>query len=294
MTGYAPGTRAGGGERVLHALGDLLGRLHSLPPGSGPVAREGGAWHHLSHEGGPRAEIDAASWLLAAAGQRVPAEQRTLCETLRGELEAADDCRGLPHALIHPDFVPANVIASPGGGLGVVDWTGAGRGPRLSCLAFLLWAAGGRDLARVDAVVAGYQPHIRLEPAELARLAGAIRARPLIFDCWAFRLSWPARVRCFELDTTDVLDRKARLLTAETVTAGCERIPVACDLRADWPAALLAAGFEPGQPTIWLAEGLLAYLTPEDVDAALAALTRLSAAERTRRTSRRAGPASAR
>jgi O-methyltransferase involved in polyketide biosynthesis len=55
------------------------------------------------------------------------------------------------------------------------------------------------------------------------------------------------------------------------------RVPVPCDLRADWPAALLAAGLRPGQPTTWLAEGLLVYLAPADVDQILTALTRLSA-----------------
>ena len=38
------------------------------------------------------------------------------------------------------------------------------------------------------------------------------------------------------------------------------------DLRADWPAALQAAGFDTAAPTAWLAEGLLIYLPPEAQD----------------------------
>jgi methyltransferase (TIGR00027 family) len=460
VTGHVPGPKAGRGQRTSQQLGSLLGRLHTLPPPAarlpvpsslrpfiGAVARPGGAWHHLAF-GGPRAEVDAAISLLDAARDRVPAGQAALHTRLRDALTGTDDAHGLPEALIHPDFVAANAIAAPvpgegaanvitapapgegeegmggwagGGSLTMVDWAGAGRGPRLWSLAFLLWAAGGRDLAGVDAVVAGYLEHVRPEPAELTRLAGTILTRPLIFACWAFcvgrrelpavldelpalrdhadaiaaratqaftrdsaasapphhsappeqepstgvgttgvavaairaaetnrpdrlfadpfaaafvaasgwtptappgdrrvaglrawivartvfldellasacqdgclqvvllgagfdarayRLSWPPGLRCFELDTTDVLDHKARVLATQAAQSACERIPVACDLRDDWPGVLLAAGFTPGRPTAWIAEGLLVYLEPDDVDGVLADLTPLSA-----------------
>jgi methyltransferase (TIGR00027 family) len=97
------------------------------------------------------------------------------------------------------------------------------------------------------------------------------------FDARAYRLPWPAGVRCFELDTADVLDHKARVLASQAAQPACERIPVACDLREDWPGVLLAAGFTPGQPTAWIAEGLLVYLEPDDVDGVVADLTSLSA-----------------
>ncbi len=96
------------------------------------------------------------------------------------------------------------------------------------------------------------------------------------FDARAFRLPWPPWTRLFEVDTADVLGHKEAVLAAEAAVPRCERIAVACDLRADWPAALLAAGLRPGQPTAWLAEGLLVYLTPAHVDHVLTNLTRLS------------------
>jgi Ser/Thr protein kinase RdoA (MazF antagonist) len=165
-------------------LGELLGRLNTLQCDSGAVAREGGAWHHLSLAGGPRQEIADASSLLADAEPRVPAEHRALYEELRDALERADDLHDLPQALIHPDFVPVNAIASPDDRVTVVDWTGAGRGPRIWSLAFLLWAARGPKRRR--AVIGGYRSQISLEPNELARLPAAISVRPLIFGCWAF------------------------------------------------------------------------------------------------------------
>jgi len=37
----------------------------------------------------------------------------------------------------------------------------------------------------VDAALGRYRRHATLEAAELDRLEGAIRARPLVIDCWA-------------------------------------------------------------------------------------------------------------
>jgi hypothetical protein len=68
----------------------------------------------------------------------------------------------------------------------IVDWTGAGRGPRLWSLGFLLWAAGVRHPRLIDLVVSRYRRRISLESEELARLEGAICGRPLMLDCWSF------------------------------------------------------------------------------------------------------------
>ncbi len=44
------------------------------------------------------------------------------------------------------------------------------------------------------------------------------------------------------------------------------RHEVPIDLRHDWPAALRDGGFDPAQPTAWLAEGLLMYLPADAQD----------------------------
>jgi methyltransferase (TIGR00027 family) len=412
VTRYVAGTRADGSRRTFGQLGDLLGRLDLLP---GDDARDGGGWHHLVHQGSPAAEIAAARSGLEASASGLPADQRPLVAKLLAELDRADSCADLPQALIHPDFVPANAIRTPDGSLVLVDWTGAGRGPRLYPLAFLLWAAGCAGPSRLDAVVAGYREHLTPGGDEIGRLAGAIWARPLILACWmvlagrkglaetvaelasdrelaerfaahaaqafraaspaggsrgtvslagvrgtgltiaairafetarpdhlfadplaaafaeaggldpdsppggrrgvalrvwvvartlflddllaeagqqgcrqvvllgagfdarAFRLPWPPGTRCFEVDTPDVLGPKDQVLAAEQAVPGCERVVVPCDLRSDWPAALRAAGLDPAQPTTWIAEGLLVYLSAADVDRLLDTVTSLSA-----------------
>ncbi|MBO0731987.1 MAG: phosphotransferase, partial [Acidimicrobiaceae bacterium] len=93
---------------------------------------------------------------------------------------------GLPSALIHPDPMPVNTITTPDGHPVLIDWTGAGHGPRVWPLAFLLWAAGQKSAACVRAVAAGYRPHLQLEAEELDRLAAVIAARPVMFAAWGF------------------------------------------------------------------------------------------------------------
>jgi Ser/Thr protein kinase RdoA (MazF antagonist) len=173
----------------LRALGGLLGRLHAHPAG-GAVTRPGGAWHHLA-DGTPADELAALRALLGDEHAQ-----------LRAAVDALPDGAALPTALVHPDFVLANVVAAREGGLVVVDWTGAGRGPRAWALAFTLWSAGfGGDLARVDRVAAGYRRHVSLEPEELDALPGLVRARPVVFLAWAAATGRrPAAAAVAELD----------------------------------------------------------------------------------------------
>jgi Ser/Thr protein kinase RdoA (MazF antagonist) len=167
-------------------LGVMLGELHTLPVQGAPgaIARPGGAWHHLA-EGLPRDEIAAAARILDEAEERIPAGEHKAYAALRAEVAGLDAGDGLPYALTHPDFVLANVIPSPSRGMVMVDWTGSGQGPRLWSLAFLLYAAGGRGINRVDSAITGYLTQVRPEPEELARLAGLIRVRPAMFGVWA-------------------------------------------------------------------------------------------------------------
>lgn len=97
-------------------------------------------------------------------------------------------------------------------------------------------------------------------------------------DSRAYRLQWPEGTVVYEIDQPKVLQYKAEVLAANDVEPTAERHPVPIDLRADWPAALKAAGFNPDQPTAWLAEGLLMYLPAEAQDRLFEQITELSAA----------------
>jgi Ser/Thr protein kinase RdoA (MazF antagonist) len=168
--------------RTFAILGALLGRLHARPATS---ARPGGAWHHLVPTGVPADEIDAALSLLQEVRDRAADADREHYDLLLDAVAGLDDAADLPHGFVHPDFVPANTIQVADGGLVIVDWAGAGRGPRLWSLAFLLWAGGVQDLRLVDVAVSRYRRHVQPTPDELRRLEGVLHARLLLIDCWS-------------------------------------------------------------------------------------------------------------
>lgn len=96
-------------------------------------------------------------------------------------------------------------------------------------------------------------------------------------DTRAFRLNWPDGFRVFEIDQPLVLQFKDRALREVGATASSEHHPISTDLREDWAAALTNAGFDTGQPTAWLAEGLLPYLPAEAQQALLRTVHEFSA-----------------
>jgi Ser/Thr protein kinase RdoA (MazF antagonist) len=194
VTTFVPGSPARNDEATHRALGDLLGRLHALPvPAGGPVARPAGSLHHdPRHEGGPGEDLASAAAHLAGVESRVPPAGRAAFEALRDDVAAADTCADLPAAIVHPDPVLKNAIATPDGPA-MVDWTGAGLGPRITSLVVLLQSVavgpGGVRLAAVDPVTEGYRGHVALEVDELGRLDAALAIRKLWLASWMFALT---------------------------------------------------------------------------------------------------------
>jgi methyltransferase (TIGR00027 family) len=95
-------------------------------------------------------------------------------------------------------------------------------------------------------------------------------------DARAFRLAWPPGVRLFELDLPELLTFKERVLDDRNAKPGCDRVVLPVDLREDWPARLVEAGFDPSRPTAWLIEGLLIYLSAEEATTLLSRLDGVS------------------
>jgi Ser/Thr protein kinase RdoA (MazF antagonist) len=197
VTEFVEGAIADGRVATLQQLGELLGRLQSLPEVPGAVAREAGALHHWApNGGGPVQDLAAAESWLTAVESCVPVPHHALYDSLREAVGRTDDGRDLPRAFVHPDFHRGNVVASPGSDLVVIDWADAGWGPRVASLAMLLFTAvakqypgdpvGGPDLTRVDPVVNGYRAHVHLDPDELAGLDDALRRPPLVLACFLF------------------------------------------------------------------------------------------------------------
>jgi methyltransferase (TIGR00027 family) len=112
--------------------------------------------------------------------------------------------------------------------------------------------------------------------------AAAVGIRQMVIlaaglDARAFRLDWPAGTTVYEIDQPQVVAYKTSTLESAGAVPTAVRRTVQIDLRDDWAAALAAAGFDPSQPTAWLAEGLLPYLPAEAQDRLFEILTGLSA-----------------
>jgi methyltransferase (TIGR00027 family) len=141
----------------------------------------------------------------------------------------------------------------------------------------------------IDAEAAAVFEHMRSYQAVRthffdAHFAGAAAAgiRQVVIlasglDSRAYRLDWPAATTVFEIDQPKVLEYKSATLAAHGATPSADRHEVPIDLRQDWPAALIAEGFDPKAPTAWLAEGLLMYLPAEAQDRLFTQITELSA-----------------
>lgn len=96
-------------------------------------------------------------------------------------------------------------------------------------------------------------------------------------DSRAYRLAWPSGTVVYEVDQPEVIEFKTRELAKQGAAPTADLRTVSIDLRDDWPAALRSAGFDPGLPTAWSAEGLLGYLPPDAQDQLLDTVTALSA-----------------
>lgn len=105
--------------------------------------------------------------------------------------------------------------------------------------------------------------------------AGQVVVLAAGMDARAYRLDLPADLTWFELDRPALLAIKDRVLAG--TDARCRRIAIGCDLAGDWPAALIGAGLDPARPTVWLVEGLFAYLDADFVELLLDRITALAA-----------------
>jgi methyltransferase (TIGR00027 family) len=144
------------------------------------------------------------------------------------------------------------------------------------------------QVATIDAEAAAIFEHMQGYQAVRthffdAHFAGAVTAgiRQVVIlasglDSRAYRLDWPAGTTVYEIDQPKVLEYKAATLQAHGATPSANRHEVAIDLRQDWPAALIAAGFDPKAPTAWLAEGLLMYLPADAQDRLFTQISELS------------------
>ncbi len=94
-------------------------------------------------------------------------------------------------------------------------------------------------------------------------------------DTRAFRLNLPENTHIYEIDQPEVLDYKNTILQNVSPNNNCHSIKA--DLRFPWIHLLLESGYCQDQPSIWLLEGLLYYLTEIEVNQLLKTISDVSA-----------------
>jgi methyltransferase (TIGR00027 family) len=97
-------------------------------------------------------------------------------------------------------------------------------------------------------------------------------------DTRALRLPLSLHTTVFALDRPEVLDATTEVISRVRAdrSGGPGWVPVAVDLRAPWHDQLIGSGFDANSPSLWIAEGLLFYLTDEQVHDLLTTAARLS------------------
>jgi Ser/Thr protein kinase RdoA (MazF antagonist) len=164
---------------VPGGLGALLGRLHTLPLPEGAARRPAGGLHHWT-DGSREDELQVAAGWLDEIEVRVDPAHAGGLDRLRAALAEADGGAGLPEAFIHPDPMPKNIVGTADGGR-LVDWTGAGVGPRVIPFEWpLAWKSTSARYA------AAYSELVPLTDEEWDRLPGVAWGRRLVN--LAFRL----------------------------------------------------------------------------------------------------------
>ncbi|HYW25836.1 MAG TPA: phosphotransferase [Terriglobales bacterium] len=173
MLTFVDGEEAGCAPAQLETIGEYAACLHSLPAGPvGPSRLD------------PSRTMLARLPLLEAAEDRVPAAARSFHRSALEIVRRLASGDRPPAAMLHGDCYPANAVRAPEGPIVMVDWEGAGRGPAVFEVGYLLLCchmdrpqlpAMRADPERIAAVVRGYARRRRLTDAELAWLPDAVR-----------------------------------------------------------------------------------------------------------------------
>jgi len=145
----------------LARLGALLGRIHAIPASAAgsdaPQERSAYDLHWLDFSAARRAEIGR---LLARCGRRTGGLVASTCDRLADAARSVD--LGERH-LVHGDAHPGNVLATPDGGLTLLDLESLRFGISELELHFVLEQYCGSDREQRGALLGGYRSTVGAE-----------------------------------------------------------------------------------------------------------------------------------
>lgn len=176
---YVEGTMATGTAADFHALGQQLARLHKLEPT--PAASATSPLPYCRWQ--PQSRI--IDWLagLNRVADQCPAELRGLYAFSVETLTQVAQWTPMPVCILHADPNSTNAVRTPDGALVLVDWDGAGLGPPLLDLGYLLltchlglpsWPQIAPAHDFIAAIMAGYCSVRALSPTEITALPVAV------------------------------------------------------------------------------------------------------------------------
>ena len=181
LTTFIEGTPTDELDSEFYSLGATLGWLHALFTPEELLAR-----NVPIAERSLDAEMGMARADLLAVPRPDQFDLAAFYDELLAAIDATDRCHDLPYTLIHNDFQPGNILRTPDGSLGVIDWDGSGRSPAIVDLGYLISnlhpeRSPRPDAARIHAVLDGYLQHSTLSQTEIERLPDTIRFRPITY-----------------------------------------------------------------------------------------------------------------
>ncbi len=192
VTTFVEGSTVDYAMPTLRLLGATLGRLHALQPIATTPAVLPLA------EMRPVNEISWALWQITGVKAQVPKHLYARYDTLIAALHGIRPCEELPRVVIHNDCHSGNAVRTAAEQVVLIDWEGAGLGPAVLDVGFLLsscdtespWRPSlAPDPARVAAIVDGYCQYHTLTPDELEYLPDAIRFRAIVYGACSFAAS---------------------------------------------------------------------------------------------------------
>jgi len=90
---------------------------------------------------------------------------------------------------VHPDPAPVNLVATDDKRVVLIDWTGCGIGPRITCLLQVMGLCRSRgmwDPVKMQILADAYRTHVDLTGDEIERMADAARLRVLWLAAWNY------------------------------------------------------------------------------------------------------------
>lgn len=180
MTHFVEGSPVDYSPSTLHLLGKALGKLHSL------------SLEDTSEL--PKAEMVPPPEL-AKVADSVPEALQKHYEILIKAINSVNRCENAPMTIIHNDCHLGNAIRTSLEQVRLIDWHGAGLGPAVIDVGFLLVSCEipflgipsfSADIERIPTIIDGYCHYHTLTPIELDLLPDAIRFRSLVYGAVSF------------------------------------------------------------------------------------------------------------